>query len=250
MSMRTKMNSKHSVTGGVALALLTAFTLGYWISHARAAGVPKTPLTYSGVLTDMNGTVLSGSKSILLQLYGGATGGTALCASSPTPVTLVAGAFQVALADNCTDVIRSTADLWVEILVDGTSVGRAKLGAVPYAIEADHAATATSAHTAETATTIAAGTVAIPGNLKWINNDKNSLGPECKVFEGTVVDCTCPDGSFVVGGGGAADSSGGMYVRESRPLSVKTWRVACGNVATNKDMVCNTYSLLCSRIGP
>jgi hypothetical protein len=35
--------------------------------------------------------------------------------------------------------VRAQRDLWVEVLVDGNPIGRSKLGAVPYAIEAQRA---------------------------------------------------------------------------------------------------------------
>src|ERR1041384_6282172 len=129
------MKTKRFVSGFGALALVAAFAVGYWTSRARAAGVPATaPLTYSGVLTDMDGTPLTGTKNILLQLYATATGGTALCGSSPTATALVGGAFQVALADNCTGIVHANPDLFIDVLIDGASIGRTKLGAVPYAI--------------------------------------------------------------------------------------------------------------------
>jgi hypothetical protein len=129
-----------------ALLLVVTFGLGYFVSRARAGGIPAAQaLTYSGVLTDASGTPLVGSKSILVQLYDQATGGTAQCTIGPTVVTLAAGAFKVALPDTCAAAVHATPDLWVDVFVDGASVGRSKLGAVPYAVEADHASTATQA---------------------------------------------------------------------------------------------------------
>ena len=246
-------NKRRVISTGLALSLLAAFAFGYWVSRARAAGVPATaPLTYSGVLTDMNGTPLTGTKNILLQLYSVASAGTALCGSAPTSLTLVGGAFQVALADNCTAIVHSNSDLWVDVLVDGASIGRSKLGAVPYAIEADHAVsatsatTATTATTAQTATTIAAGPIA--GGLTVYTVPGNAIAAPCAVAAGSVIDCTCPTGSFVVSGGGDGGSASGRFIRESRAITATTWRVTCSNV--NADALCATYHLLCSRIGP
>lgn len=66
-------------------------------------------------------------------------GGAALCGSNPTRVTLAAGAFEVPLTDRCTAVVHQTPSLWIDVLVNGAPTGRAKIGAVPYAIEADTA---------------------------------------------------------------------------------------------------------------
>ena len=49
------------------------------------------------------------------------------------------------LPDACLAGIHASANLWSEVLVDGGSVGRAKIGAVPYAVEADTASNAAGA---------------------------------------------------------------------------------------------------------
>jgi hypothetical protein len=132
---------------GVGFALTVTFGVGYYASRARAAGIPQmASLVYSGTLTDGKGAPLSGSKTVQLQIYGAATGGGALCQSLPATVTLVSGTFRVPLGNDCMAVVHANPDLFIDVLVDGASVGRAKLGAVPYAVEADtaqHAATAT-----------------------------------------------------------------------------------------------------------
>lgn len=66
------------------------------------------------------------------------------------------GRFSIPLPDDCTTKVGSNAQVWVEVLVGPmantvASLGRAKLGAVPYAVEADHAVSASSAATAATA---------------------------------------------------------------------------------------------------
>jgi len=158
------MTYKRSILATVVLSVSAlAFASGYLISRARAAGAPQmSPLTYSGVLTDTSGVALTGSKNVLLQIYSVATAGTTLCGSAPVAVTLVGGAFSVPLGDACTAVVRANPDLWIDVLIDGASVGRTKLGAVPYSIESDHAVTATRATNADIAATAnaAGGTLA------------------------------------------------------------------------------------------
>jgi hypothetical protein len=250
---------KRFLVAGLSLSIAGAFGLGYWASHARAAGIPATaPLVYSGVLTDMNGTPLTGMQNILLQVYGAAAGGTALCGSAPASVMLVAGAFQVPLADNCTAIVHSTPDLWIDVLVGGASVGRAKLGAVPFAVEASHAVsadmatsalTAGSATTATTAANLAAGPIAGGLQVLTVNNGTAAPTSPCAISIGTaVVDCTCPDGTFVVSGGGDAGSGSGHFIRESRATTTNTWRVTCTSGTT--DVLCVTYNVVCSHIGP
>jgi hypothetical protein len=188
------MKSKRFVIGGMSLLMAAVFGLGYVVSRARAAGIPQmAPLTYSGILTDAAGTPVTGMKNVLIQLYAAASGGAALCGSAPTMVTLVAGAFQVPLGDECTAVVHDNSDLWVDVLVDGGPIGRAPLKAVPYAIEAASAAAASGA----LATTIQT----LQTNLQTLQATVSGFhAPEvvCGLFpSGTL---TCPTGKKVLFG--------------------------------------------------
>jgi len=211
------MNRKRNryLGGGVALALAAAFGLGYWASRASAAGVPATaPLTYSGVMTDMNGTPLTGTKNVLLQLYAAASGGSALCGSAATPVTLAGGAFQVALGDDCTAVVHMRPDLYVDVLVDGASVGRTKLGAVPYALEAD---------TAQNAAAAAAG---------------GSLAATLASLQAAISPLVCPAGYYRAGPNLCVES-GGLHPAVSMygPTgAVNTCKASGAHVCTRPEM--------------
>src|SRR5438876_242329 len=125
------MKSRQWASGILVLGIAT---VGYFAGRANAAGIPATQtMMYSGVLTDTNGTPLAGTKSILLQVWDQLTDGVVQCTGSPTTVTLAAGGFQVPLPDTCVAAVHSSTDLWLEVFVDGMSMGRFKLGAVPYA---------------------------------------------------------------------------------------------------------------------
>jgi hypothetical protein len=131
----------------IVLGFASLFALGigsaYLIGRARAAGAPTLqPLTYTGTLTDTAGVPLTGSKNLQLTLWDMATAGTMACTFGPSTVTLSAGTFQVVLPADCSTAIHAHGDLWLEVFVDGASLGRTKLGAVPYALEADHAVNA------------------------------------------------------------------------------------------------------------
>jgi hypothetical protein len=91
------------------------------------------------VLSDATGTPLTGSKNLQILLFDAATAGNQLCATTPAAMTLQAGAFQIALPDMCTAAVQANTDVWVDVFVDGASVGRTKLSAVPYAVEAAEA---------------------------------------------------------------------------------------------------------------
>lgn len=133
----------HLTFAALALALGSGGTL--IVQQVRAAGVPKTgALTYAGVLALPDGTSVQGTKNIGLAVYDAASNGNLLCQVMSAPVPVQGGHFQVALPDVCLVAVQSNSDVWVDVQVDGGSVGRSKLGAVPYAIEAQRAAGASS----------------------------------------------------------------------------------------------------------
>jgi hypothetical protein len=131
-------------TGVLGLALGAAAT--------RGEGIPGTAaLQYSGTLAD-NGVPVNGSKTVTVALWSAAAGGTRMCvATGSVPVT--AGRFMLPLGDDCTDQVRANRDLWVETSVDAVSFGRKKLGAAPYAVEAERSGTAGALRGTPVATT-------------------------------------------------------------------------------------------------
>jgi hypothetical protein len=131
-----------SAASGVALC-----AAGILVGRALASGIPVTgALTYSGVVEDASGNAVSGNHNIQVNFWNSQTGGTTpLCLTASVPVTLTAGRFSVPLPDSCTAAVQANKDVWAEVLFDGTAMGRSKLGAVPYAVEAAHATAADSA---------------------------------------------------------------------------------------------------------
>ena len=51
-----------------SLLVVGGFALGHYASRVRAAGIP-TPLTYSGVVSNPDGTPRGGAASLLVQLF-------------------------------------------------------------------------------------------------------------------------------------------------------------------------------------
>ena len=137
------MKSRRLITSAAAGFVAVAVVSAYFVGRARAAGIPTTaPLTYSGILTDTNGTPLTGSKNLQVQIWDAATAGNIVCTTPSSAQALVGGSFSVVLPAACLTGVHNTGELWSEVLVDGASVGRSKLGAVPYAVEADTASNA------------------------------------------------------------------------------------------------------------
>ena len=121
---------------GVLTLVMTASNRG----TAHGAGMPVTdPLFYSGNLTDQNGKPLQSSQvtSISVNLWTAATIGTKVCGTTDTSPTLLQGRFRLKLSATCLTAIHSYADLWTEVVVNTKSMGRSKIGAVPYAVEKD-----------------------------------------------------------------------------------------------------------------
>ncbi|MBN1609019.1 MAG: hypothetical protein JW940_20495 [Polyangiaceae bacterium] len=133
------MNRRRILVGLLAAGLISG---GFIAGRVLAAGIPATgALTYSGVLEGEDGKPLTGKHTVEVKFWATESGGDeALCTNNGEEVTLVNGRFSVALPDGCTDEVKANPDLWVEVRVDGASLGRAKAGAVPFAVEAGNGA--------------------------------------------------------------------------------------------------------------
>jgi hypothetical protein len=159
-----------------ALIALTTCSATLLAVRARAAGIPDAAaLTYTGYLENPDGTPVAGKKSIGVSVYDAETDGNEVCALKPADVEPVAGRFQLALPEKCTMAVKGNPILWVEVEVEGALLGRTKLGAVPYAIEAAHATTADSAESASSAATATGAAGALKTTLQGLAADVSGL---------------------------------------------------------------------------
>ncbi|MFC1643386.1 fibrinogen-like YCDxxxxGGGW domain-containing protein, partial [Myxococcota bacterium] len=129
-------------TGRWVVAGLGVVTLGlagtYWMGRARAEGIPASQaLVYSGLLTSADGSPLTESATIGVAIWDSREGGNSACPDASG--ALERGRFSVVLSDECADAIHGSRKLWVEVSVDEKPLPRTKLGAVPYAVEAEYA---------------------------------------------------------------------------------------------------------------
>jgi hypothetical protein len=152
-----KNSFKWAIGLGVGLAFGGA---AFFAGRAWAGGIPTTvPLVYTGLLQNADGSPFNATGHYIeIKLWDAATAGTQLCDTSSQPLTVDStGHFSLPLIDtvnDCANAVGTHPDTYVEVLLDGAVLGakRSKLGAVPYAIEANHAVRAESATSASSAT--------------------------------------------------------------------------------------------------
>ncbi len=173
------MNRRTLVTIALSASLSAAVT-GLVVHTVRAVGIPTTPsMFYRGTLDPAApGTV---TRTFRVALYDAATAGTPLYNTGDAMVAVTNGAFEVPLPVECTNIIRGTTPdpgIWLELTVDGTTIPtRTKLGAVPYAVEAERAVNATAATGAlqTTLTTMQSQIAALTTQL----NAATDANPDC-----------------------------------------------------------------------
>jgi hypothetical protein len=224
------MNRK---TWASALALCSLSAIGGYVLHASAEGAPRmSPLFYSGSVSGRDGKALEGSHAVRVALFDKLSGGVAACSTEELKVDFAAGEFSLELpsgSSGCDAAVAAKSDLWTELTVDGNIFPRAKVGAVPYALQADHATTATTAQsvTGEQADrlgklearvaelekgatpegTLAQVNAALAqpgGALRW-NYRLLSIDGGCEwVSRNNATNCICNENEIMVEGGGWA----------------------------------------------
>jgi hypothetical protein len=213
-----------------------------------ANGIPATAaMTYSGTLEDPSGAPLGGTKSIGLTFWDQAANGTSQCSVPPSQLALDQGRFDIILPDTCTAAVKANPDLWIEITVDGASLGRSKAGAVPYAVEAAHAVnsdtaanatnatkatTATNATSATNATNATNATTAATANAAGGALDTRIAAVEAKKVTITAWAAYTPNVTQTAPGGGSTPSNlvaTGYYRRvgDTIEVTISTQTSAC-----------------------
>lgn len=171
----------------VKAALLMATFMGVLAQSAIAA---DASFTYQGVIREVGGGVPAvKNKTVEFRIYDAATGGTALWGRSYSVLLDDNGLFNTALSDNTGSrlvegdslekVLASNAGktLYIGLYVDGSSgeiSPRQALLAVPYAIHAADAASASGAFTVAGKTTVGGG-LDVSGDTKVGNLEASSL---------------------------------------------------------------------------
>ncbi len=135
----------------MTLAIVCALSAG-WGLRVLAENVPKqTPLFYAGVLEE-NGVLVEGERAVTLTAWSAEADGEPICTSTTEKLKVSAGHFRMAVSDACVAKLRdvgTSADVWIAVSFrDGSGTphdipGRSKVGAVPFALRASSADTAT-----------------------------------------------------------------------------------------------------------
>jgi len=214
--------TKNAVTGILIVAAIAVLS-----SRLLAGGIPQTnALSYHGVLESEDGALVSGEHEIAIELWSANEEGNRVCASEPQSLTTVAGRFSIALPDDCTAAVHDSPDLWVAVVVDGAGLPRAKLGAVPYSVEADSAARADVAAVAQRADAAGGGLEQRIAMLEarlaavesaqaagvrgeWVASAPVELPPEAPVGSQGHAFAQCPAGKRLISGG--CDTQHGAY---------------------------------------
>jgi hypothetical protein len=123
-----------------AMTLMTLIAVGLGLRDVKADGIPdQDPLYYSGFLTD-NGLPVVGTAAITIDIWPDATSAAMpLCQTVAPAAPVNQGRFRIALASACKTAVSTNKNVWVEVIYGTMSLGRAKVGAVPYAVEAERA---------------------------------------------------------------------------------------------------------------
>jgi hypothetical protein len=211
----------------LALGLATGGgLLGFELKSVLADGIPtENPLYYSGTLTE-NGQLVDGQRTIGVNVFADQAATTPICPSFAAPVSVTSGRFRVALDSSCKAAINKNNNAWVEVLDGAVTLGRAKIGAVPYAVEADHAINATNAATAAGAATV----------TKSLSSAMFRVSASCSATIGNnphLIDCMCNAGEIAVTGGGFCGSSGNLvesahiFRGSNAARDLSGWRVQC-----------------------
>jgi hypothetical protein len=129
---------------------IVLFGVLFLASGSLADGIPTIePLAYSGVLQNSVGAPVTSTVSARLSLWDDQTATLSTNRKCETSVATLtpdsAGRFRIILEATCLAAVKTNPNLWVQVEIGATALPRTKLGAVPYAVEADRAGVASAA---------------------------------------------------------------------------------------------------------
>ena len=217
----------------VVVGALGALALA-WVSRGAADGIPEDPtLFYAGVLEEA-GAPVDGVRNVRVRLFDDPMTGTELCVTSASGVAFDEGRFRVPLVEACADAVRDEPDLWVELEV-GTDAPfpRTKLGAVPYALEAESADVARGAEVA-----LAARLSGVEGRVTVNEGAIDEVDGRVAALESRVV-----VRGFCFDGGGGLSSSPGFASLSVDRTGTGTYAISSSpSVSTGDSCTCSVQT--------
>jgi hypothetical protein len=115
--------------------LTAALLLSASLLHANVPAL----INYQGLLTDINGNVVSGSKTVSISIHDAATNGTQIYSESIGNVTVQNGiySFQFGSGPTFTTTLATGSQHWLQVTLDGVpQTPRERLVSVPFAMKA------------------------------------------------------------------------------------------------------------------
>jgi hypothetical protein len=122
-----------------SVVAVSTVALHAWLlqATAQASGAPRSsPLLYAGSLSQ-DGVALDGTVAVAFELVVAGTS-TVVCSVEEADVVVAAGEFRLDVS-TCAGALRTHSDVDVVLSIDGERFPPEKVGAVPFALEADHA---------------------------------------------------------------------------------------------------------------
>lgn len=122
-----------------SVVAVSTVALHAWLlqATAQASGAPRSsPLLYAGSLSQ-DGVALDGTVAVAFELVVSGTS-TVVCSVEAADVVVAAGEFRLDVS-TCAGALRTHSDVDVVLSIDGERFPPEKVGAVPFALEADHA---------------------------------------------------------------------------------------------------------------
>lgn len=96
-------------------------------------------MTVQGVMTTSGGTPANGTYTVDVRLFTAASGGSAVWTTTVANVAVSGGVFEMTVGPVPAGVLEGAGVLWLEATVEGTTLPRQPLRAVPYALVAQRA---------------------------------------------------------------------------------------------------------------
>jgi hypothetical protein len=250
---------KPSSLGSRGLLVAVGVVAGYGLHALAQEASSAAPLFYSGSVSGTDGTPLEGTHKVTVRLFASETSTGSLCATPVLNVDFSAGRFRVELpsgSGGCAEAVASSST-WTELTVDGDTLPRARVGAVPYAVHA-RVAESLVGEQAQTLASLKTKVDTLPTTAAV--GYRVITTPEDCVYDQDVnaTRCTCKLGELATSGGAWAGfgnilTASRLDVRpqdEATPAErVRTWSVSCQK-QDGTDTECIYVQTICVKVAP